>query len=132
MLTTGRSPQGSTSSSAPQDRSWKNPVVLVDYLIFDVHVVLGEAGVKLQLLEDGRDAVALDIHDLANPLGVDRARATPFLDRQLFHCLLAVAQSHRREHRPVEQLRDQRELTDEPDERFLGEVLVAEVRIEFT
>ena len=58
-------------------------VPLVDELVVHVHVVVREAGVELQHLEDGRHAVALDVHDLAQPVAVDGAGAGPLLDRQL-------------------------------------------------
>ena len=46
--------------SAPQLGQLEVAVVLVDHLVVDVHVVVGEAGVELEDLEDGLDAVAVD------------------------------------------------------------------------
>jgi hypothetical protein len=66
-------------------------VVLVDHLVLDVHVMLGEAGIELQLLEDRRDAVALDVHDLANALGIDRARARRYGPRSRLTPVQVVA-----------------------------------------
>ena len=55
MPVTILSPHGSTSMSAPQLRELEVAVVVVHHLVVDVHVVVGEARVELQDLEDGLD-----------------------------------------------------------------------------
>src|SRR3546814_18806196 len=50
-------------------------VVVVDDLVAHVHVVLREARIELEDLEDGLHHVAVDGHDLAEPVAVDGAGA---------------------------------------------------------
>ncbi len=107
-------------------------VRLVDQLVVHVHVVVREAGVELEHLEDGRDAVPLDVHDLAQPVAVDRAGAGPLLDGQLLDGLGPVAQADGGAHGAVEQVDDEPVLADQPDQGLLGEVLVVEAGVEGT
>ena len=130
MLVTMTSPKGSASISAPQWASSKYPWRLVDHLVVDVHVVVGEARVELEDLEDGRHAVALDVHDLAQAVAVEGARPRPLLHRQLLHDVAPEAHGDGGAHGTVEKVHDEGELPDQPDEGLLGEVLVAEVGVE--
>ncbi len=106
------------------------PVIFVHQLVVDVHVVVGETRVQLEDLEDRRDAVAFDVHDLPQPLAVHRARPPPLFYGQLVDGIAAVAHTYGRTHRTIEQMHYQRELPYEPDQRLLGEVFVVEVWIE--
>ncbi len=105
-------------------------VRLVDQFVVHVHVMVREAGVELEHLEDGRDAIPLDVHDLTQPVAVDRAGAGPLLDGQLLDGLGPVAQADGGAHGPVEQMDDEPVLADQPDQGLLGEVLIVEVGIE--
>ncbi len=111
-------------------RQLEVPVLLVDELVVHVHVVVREAGVELEDLEDGRHAVALDAHDLAQAVAVDRAGTGPFLDGELLDRLRPVLQADGGAHGAVEQVHDQAVLPDQPDQGLLRQVLVVEAGVE--
>ena len=102
-------------------------VAIVDDLVADVEIVMGEPRVELEDLEDGVDAVTLDPHDAPQPRPVDGARPPPLLDGQPFHLLHAVGHADGRAHRAVEDVHGEGVLTDEPHQCIPREVLVAEV-----
>src|SRR3546814_20900251 len=66
-------------------------VVVVDDLVAHVHVVLREARFELEDLEDGLHPVAVDGHDLADPVAVDGAGPAPLLDGEPLNHLLPLA-----------------------------------------
>ncbi len=106
------------------------PVLLVHQLVVHVHVVVREARIELEHLEDGRHTVALDAHDLAQPVAVDRAGPGPLLNGQLLDRLGPVPEPDGGAHGAVQQVDDEAVLPDQPDQGLLRQVLVVEAGVE--
>ena len=70
------------------------PVLLVDQLVRDRHVLVDEADIELERLHDRRDVVALDPHEPTRAGRVDRTRPHPQIDGDVVHLVEPAGLEH--------------------------------------
>jgi hypothetical protein len=82
-------------------------------LVADVHVLMCEADVELEVSHDGPDVVAFETHRALHALGVDRARAHPLLDRDGLSRLRTEPHVHGRQRGTIQEMPEQHVLSTE-------------------
>ena len=119
--TTAASPYCSTSSSAPQCASQNAPRSGALEPIVHVHVLVREADVELEALEDRLDGVAGEAHLALHAARVDRAGTHPLVDGDRLARLGADLHVHVRQRGAIEEVAEQHVLAAEHRELGAGQ-----------